>query len=158
MDELRDLYQTVIIDHNKSPRNFGVLEGANREADGDNPLCGDKLHIQLKLDADDLYREETFTDRRIGTLRRLTPVTKEGDDDPSRAVMFIGQAQLWTQMGPLPINFELETPTLEAALKAFPDAARVALEQTMEEAREMRRQQASQIVVPGQSPGGIQMP
>jgi hypothetical protein len=114
--------------------------------------------IELKLDAADLYREETFTDRRIGTLRRLTPVTKTGEDDPSRAVMFIGQAQLWTQMGPLPINFELETPTLEAALEAFPDAARAALEQTMEEAKEMRRQQASQIVVPGMSPGGIQMP
>ena len=114
--------------------------------------------IELKLDAADLYREETFTDRRIGTLRRLTPVTKTGEDDPSRAVMFIGQAQLWTQMGPLPINFELETPTLEAALEAFPDAARTALEQTMEEAKEMRRQQASQIVVPGASPGGIQMP
>ena len=114
--------------------------------------------IELKLDADDLYREETFTDRRIGTLRRLTPVTKTGEDDPSRPVMFVGQAQLWTQMGPLPINFELETPSLEAALEAFPDAARVALEQTMEEAREMRRQQASQIVVPGASPAGIQMP
>ena len=114
--------------------------------------------IELKLDEENLYREETFTDRRIGTLRRLTPVTKAGDDDPSRAVMFVGQAQLWTQMGPLPINFELETPTLEAALAAFPDAARVALEQTMEEAREMRREQASQIVVPGASPGGIQMP
>ena len=114
--------------------------------------------IEQKLDEENLYREETFTDRRIGTLRRLTPVTKAGDDDPSRAVMFVGQAQLWTQMGPLPINFELETPTLEAALAAFPDAARVALEQTMEEAREMRREQASQIVVPGASPGGIQMP
>ena len=114
--------------------------------------------IELKMDADDLYREETFTDRRIGTLRRLTPVSKTGEDDPSRAVMFIGQAQLWTQMGPLPINFELDTPTLEEALQAFPEAAKVALEQTMEEAREMRRQQASQIVVPGANPGGIQIP
>ena len=113
--------------------------------------------IELKLDAEDLYREEAFTDRRVGTLRRLTPVSKSGDDDPSRAVMFIGEAQLWTQMGPLPINFELEVPTLEAALQAFPQAARAALERTMEEAKEMRRQQAAQIVVPGQSPGGILM-
>jgi hypothetical protein len=113
--------------------------------------------IELKLDAEDLYREEAFTDRRVGTLRRLTPVTKSGDDDPARAVMFIGEAQLWTQMGPLPINFELEAPNLEAALEAFPHAARAALERTMEEAKEARRQQASQIVVPGQSPGGIHM-
>ncbi len=52
MDELRELYQTVILDHNKAPRNFGVLEDADQEADGHNPLCGDKLHIQLKLDQD----------------------------------------------------------------------------------------------------------
>jgi hypothetical protein len=114
--------------------------------------------LELKLDAENMYREETFTDRKIGTLRRLTPVTKDGADDPSRSVMFVGQAQLWTQMGPLPINFELDSPNLEEALKAFQDAALIALEHTMEEAREARRQQDSQIVVPGQSPGGIQMP
>ena len=60
MDELRDLYQTVILDHNKSPRNFGALEGANREADGHNPLCGDKLRVQLILDDDDLVADVRF--------------------------------------------------------------------------------------------------
>lgn len=52
MDELRDLYQEVILDHNKKPRNFGVLEGATHEADGHNPLCGDELHVSLVLDGD----------------------------------------------------------------------------------------------------------
>jgi nitrogen fixation NifU-like protein len=60
MDDMRDLYQTVILDHNKSPRNFGVLEGANREADGHNPLCGDKLHLQLKLDDHDRVVDVRF--------------------------------------------------------------------------------------------------
>jgi len=50
MDELRELYQTTILDHNKSPRNFHALEHANRQADGHNPLCGDKLTVYLEVD------------------------------------------------------------------------------------------------------------
>lgn len=52
MDELRDLYQEVILDHNKQPRNFGKLPEANRHAEGYNPLCGDHFHVYLKLDGD----------------------------------------------------------------------------------------------------------
>ena len=51
-DHLRDLYQQIILDHNRSPRNFRVLEGANRTADGSNPLCGDKMKLYLRLDHD----------------------------------------------------------------------------------------------------------
>jgi nitrogen fixation protein NifU and related proteins len=50
MDELRDLYQEFILDHNKKPRNFGVLEGATHQADGHNPLCGDELHVSVLMD------------------------------------------------------------------------------------------------------------
>jgi nitrogen fixation NifU-like protein len=49
MSELDDLYQEVILDHNRKPRNFGQLPGANRTAKGDNPLCGDQLQVQLKV-------------------------------------------------------------------------------------------------------------
>ena len=52
MSELRDLYQEVILDHNKRPRNFGLLEDADREAEGYNPLCGDRLTVHVKLDGD----------------------------------------------------------------------------------------------------------
>jgi nitrogen fixation NifU-like protein len=52
MSELRDLYQEVILDHNKRPRNFGPLEAANRLAVGHNPLCGDKLTLYVRLDGD----------------------------------------------------------------------------------------------------------
>jgi nitrogen fixation protein NifU and related proteins len=52
MSELTDLYQEVILDHNKTPRNFGPLEDANRTADGHNPLCGDQLRVYLHLDGD----------------------------------------------------------------------------------------------------------
>ena len=50
MSELRELYQQVILDHNKTPRNFGKLECANREQEGYNPLCGDHLHVYLQVD------------------------------------------------------------------------------------------------------------
>lgn len=52
MSDLRDLYQQVILDHNRSPRNFGRLDPADLHADGHNPLCGDRLSITLKLDGD----------------------------------------------------------------------------------------------------------
>ncbi len=47
--DLRDLYQTTILDHNRQPRNFGRLAAANRRADGHNPLCGDKLKLELAI-------------------------------------------------------------------------------------------------------------
>ena len=50
--DLRDLYQEVILDHNKRPRNFGVLEEADRTAEGYNPLCGDKLTLYLQFDGE----------------------------------------------------------------------------------------------------------
>jgi nitrogen fixation NifU-like protein len=50
MSDLRDLYQTTILDHNKQPRNFRVPEGANRQAAGHNPLCGDRVTVHLMLE------------------------------------------------------------------------------------------------------------
>lgn len=52
MHELADLYQELILDHNKSPRNFGSLPGANRRAEGVNPLCGDHLTVYLEIQGD----------------------------------------------------------------------------------------------------------
>ena len=52
MSELQELYQSLILDHNRSPRNFGTLEGADRHAEGYNPLCGDQVAVDLKLDGD----------------------------------------------------------------------------------------------------------
>ncbi len=50
--DVRELYQQIILDHNRSPRNFKVMENADREATGDNPLCGDRLTVYLKMDGD----------------------------------------------------------------------------------------------------------
>ena len=60
MDDLRALYQEVIIDHSRNPRNFGSLESANRSAEGVNPLCGDELSLQCLLDANDIIQEIRF--------------------------------------------------------------------------------------------------
>ncbi|OFV96263.1 MAG: SUF system NifU family Fe-S cluster assembly protein [Acidobacteria bacterium RIFCSPLOWO2_12_FULL_54_10] len=59
MNDLRDLYQEMILDHSKRPRNFGKLEGANHEASGYNPLCGDRFTVHIKVD-DDIIREIRF--------------------------------------------------------------------------------------------------
>ena len=52
MSDLRELYQEVILDHNKHPRNFGEIEGSDRHAEGYNPLCGDRLTVYLNLEKD----------------------------------------------------------------------------------------------------------
>ena len=52
MSELQELYQSLILDHNRSPRNFGTLDGADRHAEGYNPLCGDQVAVDLRLDGD----------------------------------------------------------------------------------------------------------
>ncbi len=57
--ELRDLYRELILDHARKPRHFGKLSGATHSADGINPLCGDKLHLYLKL-ADDVIEDAAF--------------------------------------------------------------------------------------------------
>src|SRR5437763_13653344 len=103
---------------------------------------------EVQLDLQALYREDVFTDRRAGSIRRLTPVTADGAVDPTRPVLFSGQTQLLTPAGVLPLGFEIEAATLEEALKKFPDGVRVALEQAIDEARELRREAASRIVVP----------
>jgi hypothetical protein len=114
---------------------------------------------EVHLDPAGLYREEIYTDRRAGTIRRLTPVTVDGANDPGRPVLFSGQTQLLTPAGVLPLVFEIEATTLQEALAKFPEGVNAALEQAIDEAREMRREAAGRIVVPevgggGMGPGG----
>jgi hypothetical protein len=103
---------------------------------------------QATMDATQVYREEIFTDRKVGTIRRLTPVTSEGTADTARPVIFVGQAQVMTPMGAVPISFELEAASLAAAVEKFGAAAEQAVQQTMRELQEMRREQASSLVIP----------
>ncbi len=107
----------------------------------------------INMDPNNLYREEVFTDQKIGTIRRLTPVTAEGDIDSSRSVEYAGATQAMSPMGPIPINFELDANSIGEAAQKFAAAAEDALEKTIKELEELRRQQASSIVVPGQGGG-----
>ena len=112
-------------------------------------MAGEQQLPEIKLDPKDLYREEIFTDRKAGTLRRLVPVKTDGSEDTSRTVLYSGQTQLLTPAGVLSLSFELEAASIEDACAKFPDAVKVAIEQAIEDAREMRREAASRIVVPG---------
>lgn len=101
------------------------------------------------MDANSLYQEEVFTDRRVGMIRRMTPVTSEGVRDMNRKVLFLGQAEIMTNMGPMPISFEIEADTFAQAVAQFGAAAAAGIERTVQQIQELRRQQASQLVVPG---------
>lgn len=116
--------------------------------------------MDIRMDDRALYREEIFTDRRVGTIQRLTPVDAQGNADPSREVLFVGQTQLMTRAGPLPISFDLPGPSLGEAARQFADAANAAVEETMQRLEEMRREAASSIIVPegGQVPGAGGLP
>jgi hypothetical protein len=113
---------------------------------------------QATMDATQIYLEESFTDRRVGTIRRLTPVTADGAPDAARSVIFIGQAQVMTPMGAVPLNFELQSATLSGAIAKFGDAAEQAVQLAMRELQEMRREQASSLVIPDGAAGGLPNP
>ena len=100
------------------------------------------------MDAKALYREEIYTDRKMGTLRVMLPVTAEGTADSARQTLYLGEAQLMTNMGPLPISFDIEATSLADAIAKYGDAAKVGVEQALRELQEMRRQASSSLVIP----------
>jgi hypothetical protein len=110
---------------------------------------------EAKMEADALYLEEVFTDRRVGTIRRLTPVNGKGEVDKTRPVAYIGETQVMTSVGALPISFELDAKDLADAASKFGAEAKDAIEKTVRDLQEMRRQAASSIVVPQGGMGGL---
>jgi len=119
--------------------------------------------MNISMDPDSLYKEEAYTDRKMGTIRVLTPVNNDGSIDVTRETFYIGQASLMTPMGTLPLAFEINADSLADAVAKYPQEAKNAVNKTMEELKELRRQQASSIVLPdagGGMPGGgkIQFP
>ncbi len=108
----------------------------------------------MTVDTTNLYREEVYSDLRAASIRVLTPVKPDGSLDPDRTRQYIGDTQLMTQMGPIPVQFELAVETLAQAFEKFPEGVRVAVERLNERAQEMAREEASRIVVPSKMPGG----
>ena len=78
--------------------------------------------------------------------------------DPARAVLFVGQAQVMTPMGAVPISFELDATKLAAAVEKFGATAELAVQQTMRELQELRREQASSLVIPDAAGAGMPNP
>jgi hypothetical protein len=109
---------------------------------------------EIEVDSENLYQEEVFTDLKVATMRRLSPVKPDGSPDDSRPTLFHAQTQLMSQMGPVPVNCAIEATTLEEAMQKFPEAIADAIERMIEEAKEMQRQEASRIIVPGAAPAG----
>ena len=101
---------------------------------------------EARMDAGSLYREEIYTDRAAGTLRVLVPVKADGSADAARPTLFIGEAQILTNMGPLPISFEVDAKNLAEAIENYGEAAKAGVERAMRELQELRRQASSSIV------------
>jgi hypothetical protein len=121
-------------------------------------MADDLSDADIAMDSANLYREETFTDRRVGTLQVLTPITKTGATDIARPVLYVGQTQVLTPAGALPLSFEVQAKSLEDAVAQFGENAKRALDRTMRRLEELRREQASSIIVPGAGavpPGGL---
>ena len=114
----------------------------------------------FKVDRSNLYREETFTDLKVGSIKRLTPVRPDGSDDKSRKVVFVGQSSLMTPHGPVPIQNVIPAKELQQAIKKFPEAMQAAMDRLVAEAQKYQEAQGQQqdsaiqqpdsrIIIPG---------
>jgi len=107
----------------------------------------------LKVDANNLYKEEVFSDLRVATIRRLTPVSPDGSHDVTRPTMWSVETQILTPQGLVPVHAPVEASTLDEVIEKFPAAIQAGLDRMIEEAREMRRQSANRIVSPAEVGG-----
>jgi hypothetical protein len=111
-------------------------------------MADNRTANEAAMDADALYREEIVTDRKIGTIRMLVPIGADGTADAGRKTLYTGEAQIMTNMGALPVSFDIEADNLADAVARYGDAARIGIERTMKELQELRRQQSSGLIVP----------
>ena len=119
-------------------------------ADEQNP------QTELKIDRSNLYEEQTFTDLKVGMIKRMTPVKSDGALDKTRKSVFVGQTSLMTPGGPLPIQAVIQAKDLQQAIKKFPEAMKMAMDKLAEEAKKYQQQEQdriekpeSRIIVPG---------
>ncbi len=105
-------------------------------------------NIEFTIDRSNLYLEESFTDLKAGTVKRLTPVRPDGSQDRTRKTVFVGHTSILTPNGPLPIQNVISAKELQQAIKKFPEAMHAAMEQLMEEVKKYQEQEQSQIQKP----------
>lgn len=106
----------------------------------------DNNSIDFSIDRSNLYKEESFTDLKVGNIRQLIPVKPDGSVDKTRNTVFVGQTNLMTPNGSLPIQGVIRAKELQQAVKRFPEAMEDAVERMMEEAQKMKDQQGSEII------------
>jgi hypothetical protein len=109
---------------------------------------------EIAVDLDNLYREDSFTDLKVASIQCLTPIKPDGSPDESRDTLFMGQTQLMSQAGPVPVHFPIPARSLAEALEKFPEGVNQAVERLIAEAKEMQREEASRIIVPGTATSG----
>lgn len=111
--------------------------------------------IDFKVDTDNLYREESITDLRVASIRRMVPITADGKDDSSRSPVFFGHTQIITPQGPLPLQAKLAANNMAEAIAAFPDAMQQEMAKMVQQIRKMQEEEQkkqpsdSRIIVPG---------
>jgi hypothetical protein len=111
--------------------------------------------IDFTVDRANLYREETITDLKVASIRRLVPIKPDGTDDHGRTEIFMGQSQVMTPDGPLPLQARLPANNLSEAYEGFHGAMQQALSEMIQQLEEMYRQEKekkkddSRIIMPG---------
>lgn len=110
---------------------------------------------EFVVDTNHLYREETITDLKVASIKVLTPINLDGSEDQGRTVIYIGNTQLMSPEGPVPLQASIEANNIEEAMTLFPDAMRQALAEMVENIKAMQQQQkqkemdSSRIIIPG---------
>jgi hypothetical protein len=111
--------------------------------------------IDFSVDKMNLYREEGYSDLKVASIRKLIPIHPDGSQDKSRTEIFIGNTQLMSPEGPIPLQAVIPANTFEEAMDAFPTAMKKAMEEMIINIRKMQEQQQkeekdeSRIIVPG---------
>jgi len=108
----------------------------------------------IKIDADNLWKEENFTDLKVGSIRKLTPIKLDGTEDESRTATFSATTNIMTPGGALPVSGEIEATNLADAVEKFPDAINKAIKQLQEDMIRYQQEQANRIVTPDELRGG----
>jgi nitrogen fixation NifU-like protein len=84
MSDLQELYQSIILDHNRRPKNYGALEGANRRKEGRNPSCGDEINLELKVENDSIA-DVRFTSEGCAVSRASASIMTQAVKGKTRA-------------------------------------------------------------------------
>jgi len=108
----------------------------------------DRPQRKVKVNLQNLYREEMYTDMRTAALRQLTPVKPNGEIDKTRKFLFVGQTNIMSPQGPLPVQFPIDAKNLQEAAEKFPEVMEQFLAKLAEEIKDAQRQEQSRIIVP----------